>query len=223
MRFSRLHDAVPGGRGTPPQIRRRNAPGVIACAGTERAFVRAPDSTNKTEDQRTYSTGSTGCLVATRAGYLPSVTAAVRRGAMSLIFPTGGPSPASSGPGTDSFPKAAGAAIAGRATTDPRYPDPQPGIASSFGLLAGPGGRHQPRLVPAHGPGPAPTPLGPLTKGTGGQESLAQEIPRCRRPGRRSGQYPGAAWCRLCSDRAGHGGVHGTVAWGTRGARYRDT
>jgi hypothetical protein len=121
------------------KIWRRDAPGVIACSGTERAFVRAPDSTNKTEDQRTYSAGSTGCLVATRAGCLPSVTAAVRRGAMSLIFPTGGPSPASSGPGTSSCPKAAGAAIAGRDTTDPRYPDPQPGIASSFGLLAGPG------------------------------------------------------------------------------------
>ena len=54
-------------------------------------------------------------------------------------FPTGGPSPASSSPGTGSCPKAAGAAIAGRDTTDPRYPDPQPGIASSFGLLARPG------------------------------------------------------------------------------------
>jgi hypothetical protein len=121
------------------KIWRRDAPGVIACSGTERAFVRAPDSTNKTEDQRTYSAGSTGCLVATRAGCLPSVTAAVRCGAMSLIFPTGGPSPASSSPGTGSCPKAAGAAIAGRDTTDPRYPDPQPGIASSFGLLARPG------------------------------------------------------------------------------------
>ena len=52
-------------------------------------------------------------------------------------------------------PKVAGAAITGLDTTDPRYPDPPPGIASSFGPLAGPGVVHQPRLVPAHGPGPA--------------------------------------------------------------------
>lgn len=31
---------------------------AAALAGTERAFVRTPDSTNKTEDQRTYPAGS---------------------------------------------------------------------------------------------------------------------------------------------------------------------
>jgi hypothetical protein len=79
---------------------------VIACADAyERAFVRAPDSTNKTEDQRTYSVSVPDAWLLREPDVLPSVTAAVRRGAMSLIFPTGGLSSASSGPGTGYCPE----------------------------------------------------------------------------------------------------------------------
>jgi hypothetical protein len=223
MRFSRLHDAVPGGRGTPPQNWRRDAPGVIACAGTERAFVRAPDSTNKTEDQRTYSVSVPDAWLLREPDVLPSVTAAVRRGAMSLISRRAAP------------PRPALArapVLVRRPLARPSLAVTPPTRATLIRSLASrpasaywqaPGVAHQPRLVPAHGPGPAPAPLGPLTKGTGGQEPLAQEIPRCRQHGRRSGQCPGGAWCRLCSDRAGHGGVHGTIAWGTCGARRTAT
>src|SRR6266851_953894 len=68
-----------------------------------------------------------------------------------------------------------------------------------------------------------PTPLGLLTKGAGGQERVApgDATVWAARPTFRTA--PGATWYRLCSSRAGHDGVHGTVAWGTCGARSTAT
>ena len=70
MRFSRLHDAVPGERGTPPQNWRRDAPAQWpALARTERAFVRAPDSTVECIDGlRTPGSGTVSVLGLDPAG-----------------------------------------------------------------------------------------------------------------------------------------------------------
>jgi hypothetical protein len=110
------------------------------------------------------------------------------------------------------------AAITGLDTTDPRHPDPQPGIASSFGPLAVPGVAHQPRLVPAHGPGPLSS-TWPADEGhrRSGSSRPGDTTVWAARPTFRTAS--GATWCRLCTSRAGHDGVHGTIAWGTCGAR----
>ncbi len=162
----------------------------------------------------------TGCRVATRAGCFTVRHSRCPVWSDVADLLTGGPSRLALAQAP--VPKVAAAAITGLDITDSRYPDPQPGIASSFGSLADPGwciGRGWYLLMGL-------APLSSTWPADEGHQRSGAFRPGditvwAARPTFRTA--PGAIWCRLCRSRAWHDGVHGTIAWGTCGARSTAT
>ena len=194
----------------------RSQPTTRATCRTERRRQRRGGATRR---RARIGVLCTGCLVATRAECLTVRHSRCPAWSDVTDFPTGGPSPGQLWPG-HRFLSEGPLARPSLAVTPPTRATPVRSQASRpASARRQAGGGASAAAGASSWAWPRSHPLRPLTKGTGGQEPVAQEIPRCGRHGRRSGQCPGAAWCRLCSSRAEHEGVHGTIAWGTCGAR----
>ena len=181
---------APDGSGPLNPRRSTHRPGRPACHR---------DHTQRYSEATRIAVLCTGCLVASRARCSPSVTATVQSGAMSLISRRAAlPRPALARAPV-LVRRAADAAIAGRDTTDPRYPDPQPGIASSFGLLAGPRGGASAAADACSWAWSRSHPTNGRSRRAPEVRSLSpQEIPRSGRHGGKFRTAPGATWCRLC-------------------------